>query len=76
MPGRIRNKNGGSNKLAPATSHSQLNRKINILMWLLRDLAVLNVKLLVDFSGIIHSKMQLKESIQLNERTMDLDNVA
>jgi hypothetical protein len=76
MPGRLRNENGGSNKLVPATSHSQPNRKINILMWLLRDLAALNVKLLVDFSGIIRSKMQLKESIQLNERTMDLDNVA
>ena len=47
-----------------------------MLMWLLRNLAALNVKLLVDFSGIIRSKMQLKESIQLNERTMDLDNVA
>ena len=71
MPGRLRNKNGGSNKLAPATSHSQLNRKINILMWLLRDLAALNVKLLVDFSGVIRSKMQSKEPIQLNEHSVD-----
>ena len=76
MPARHRNENGGSNKLVPATGHSQSNRKINILMWFLRNLTTLNIKLLVDFSGIIRSKMQLKESIQLKERTMDLDNVA
>jgi hypothetical protein len=39
--------------------------------WLLRYLAALNAKLLVDFSGVIRSTMQSKESIQLNERSVD-----
>jgi hypothetical protein len=37
----------------------------------LRDLAALNVKLLVDFSGVIRSKTQSKKPIQLNERSVD-----
>jgi hypothetical protein len=40
------------------------------------DLATLNVKLLVDYSGVIRSKTQSKERIQLNERSVDLENVA
>ena len=37
------------------------------LKWLLRHLTALNVKLLVEYSGVIRSKTQSKESIQLNE---------
>ena len=46
------------------------------LKWLLQDLAALNVKWLVDFSDVISSKTESNESIQLNERRVDLDNIA
>ena len=47
-----------------------------LLKWLLQDLAALNVKWLVDFSDVISSKTESDESIQLNERRVDLDNAA
>jgi hypothetical protein len=42
-----------------------------LLKWLLRDLAALNIKLPVDFSGVIGLKTQSRKSIQLNECSVD-----